>query len=100
MTTFQKYKVYEGNYASLEEFQASESGIYVASIVEGSPVDVNIIMDREDNGDVVVKWIYNSEEDGAVFREYATKDSDDNNRGISVVGIVGHKHFPGRIYNI
>ena len=89
------YRIFEGNFASIEAFQSTASGSYVTSMVDSSPVDVNIIIDREDNGDVIVKWVFSNEEDREVFFDFARGGDTDP----AVVG-VGQSSFPGRSFNI
>lgn len=89
------YRIFEGNFDSVESFNGSQSGTYVASMVESSPVDVNIVVDRESNGDVVVKWVFASEDDRSAFIEFAQSGETDP----SVVG-VGSSSFPGRAFDI
>ena len=89
------YRVFEGAFDSVEAFQASANGAYVNSMIETSPVDVNVLMDREANGDVVVKWMFSSEEDRNSFIEFAREGETDP----AVVGL-SSSAFPGRAYAI
>ena len=89
------YRIYEGNFDSVESFNGSQSGTYVASMVDTSPVDVNIVVDRESNGDVVVKWVFASEDDRSTFIEFAQAGETDP----TIVG-VGASSFPGRTFDI
>lgn len=89
------YRIFEGDFASIEEFQSSANGSYVTSMVDSSPVDVNIIIDREDNSDIIVKWVFASEDDRSTFIEFAQAGETDP----AIVG-VGSSSFPGRTFNI
>ena len=89
------YRVFEGAFDSVEAFQASASGAYVNNMIESSPVDVNILMDRESNGDVVVKWMFANDADKDTFVDFARSGETDP----AVVGL-GQASFPGRTYAI
>lgn len=89
------YRIFEGNYANLDAFEASESGSYAADLFDNSPVDLSIVKDLESNGDVIIKVVFANQEDRVAFAQYArTKNMDPEVCGI------GHRSFPGRTFDI